>query len=330
KVNAQDLQYQLYLMMRDDEQLRNADLAIWLSLKIKFEKITTATACRPSAIRPRDHDDYQDDDARPEGENSVKRQKTSEHGTYSLGEMSYGQAMEQEPNSSGLGTQEQLNKFDAWMKDVGTDDDEVPDDKVSQELLEHMLGEIDEAQLQKVNYLKSDIIWESRKERLTLPTPKKKASVVHSCQRDPKAPPMTLLNQDLFYLKHGNSGSNKYIMSFTSHPWQFHFLIMILKNELQDRATSRKSIFTAPTITFPGIEKEERFTITSEPVIGLEKYKKDVKYGYANLSPSDDNAEYLRFYEEDIRECLKHRDQTRRWEMYVNGRPLRSRRDRLE
>ncbi|GJR61109.1 hypothetical protein Tco_1503271 [Tanacetum coccineum] len=48
-------QLQLYLMMRDDEQLRNADLAIWLSLKIKFEKITTATACRPSAIRLRDY-----------------------------------------------------------------------------------------------------------------------------------------------------------------------------------------------------------------------------------------------------------------------------------
>ncbi|GJS67475.1 hypothetical protein Tco_0682039 [Tanacetum coccineum] len=104
------------------------------------------------------------------------------------------------------------------MKDVGTDDDEVPDDKVSQELLEQMSREIDEAQLQKVNYLKSDIIWESRKERLTLPTPKKKASVVHSCQRDPKAPPMTLLNQDLFYLKHGNSGSNKYILSLHKYP----------------------------------------------------------------------------------------------------------------
>ncbi|GKE51453.1 hypothetical protein Tco_1486609, partial [Tanacetum coccineum] len=44
-------------VISDDEQLRNADLAIWLSLKIKFEKITTAIACRPSATRPRDHDD---------------------------------------------------------------------------------------------------------------------------------------------------------------------------------------------------------------------------------------------------------------------------------
>ncbi|GJZ73012.1 hypothetical protein Tco_0637158 [Tanacetum coccineum] len=236
KSNAQDLQYQLYLMMRNDEQLCNADLVIWLSLKIKFEKITTATACRPSAIRPRDHDDYQDDDARPEGENSAKRQKTFKHEIYSLGESSSGQAMEQDPNPSGSGTQEQLDEFDAWMEDAGTDDDEVPDDKVSQELLEEMSGEIDETQLQKSvdamlrqrfnlgeehqyhvdqmqNYLKSNIVWESRKERLTLPTPKKKALVVHSCQRDPKAPLMTLLNQDLFYLKHGNSGSKKYILS---------------------------------------------------------------------------------------------------------------------
>ncbi|GJR70382.1 hypothetical protein Tco_0016447 [Tanacetum coccineum] len=42
-------------------------------IPLQFEGITAATACRPSAIRPRDHDDYQDDNARPEGENSVKR-----------------------------------------------------------------------------------------------------------------------------------------------------------------------------------------------------------------------------------------------------------------
>ncbi|GJS24413.1 hypothetical protein Tco_0453045 [Tanacetum coccineum] len=275
-----------------------------------------------------------------------------------------------------------------------------------------MSGEIDEAQLKKVvdellrqrcnsgeehqyhvdqtrNYVKSDIVWERRKEILTLPTSKKKALVVYSCQRDLKAPPMT-----------------------------FHFLMMILKNELQDRTTyelghehkfiieiivrrangkidpfteldykylnkkDTKDIYllcindkvkdyretrllgslvffiratviwervhdfqlgmesyqqnvnlTAPTITFPRIEKEELFTITCEPVRvleGLEKYNKDVKCGYVDLSPSDADDEYLRFYEEDIRECLKHRDQMRRWEMYVNGRPLRSRRDRLE
>ncbi|GKB58006.1 hypothetical protein Tco_0914192, partial [Tanacetum coccineum] len=38
---------------------------------------------------------------------------------------------------------------------------------------------------------------------------------------------------------------------------------------------------------------------------------------------------YLQLYEEEIEERLKHRDQMRRWKMYVNERPLGTRRDRL-
>ncbi|GJY98687.1 hypothetical protein Tco_0516117 [Tanacetum coccineum] len=110
------LQYPLYLTMKNDEQLQNKDLPIWLSLKIKFKKITTATPYRTSAIRPRDHEDHQDDDARPEGESSTKRQKTSEYGTYTF----------------------------------RIEDDVVPAKEVSQELLEEMSMEIDEAQLQKL------------------------------------------------------------------------------------------------------------------------------------------------------------------------------------
>ncbi|GKC31069.1 hypothetical protein Tco_1038363 [Tanacetum coccineum] len=105
KANAQELQYQ-------------------------FKKITTATAYRPSAIRPRDHDDYQDNDARPEGKSSVEWQKISEHGTYSIGELSSSQAMEQEPNPPGSSNQEQLDEFYALMEDVGIDDDEVPAEEV--------------------------------------------------------------------------------------------------------------------------------------------------------------------------------------------------------
>ncbi|GJT25929.1 hypothetical protein Tco_0895866 [Tanacetum coccineum] len=69
--------YQLYLMMKDDEKLRNDDLSIWWSLKIKFEKPTpSATPCRTIIVRIRDHEDHHDDDARPKGESSTKRQKT--------------------------------------------------------------------------------------------------------------------------------------------------------------------------------------------------------------------------------------------------------------
>ncbi|GJW85209.1 hypothetical protein Tco_0158354 [Tanacetum coccineum] len=59
----------------------------------------------------------------------------------------------------------------------------------------------------------------------------------------------------------------------------------------------------------------------------LKKHNKDVKYGYANPCPSDANAEYLCYYEEEVEERLNHCDQMRRWEIYVNGRPLGSRRD---
>ncbi|GJR00704.1 hypothetical protein Tco_0523688 [Tanacetum coccineum] len=45
--SAQYLQYQLHLKIKDDEQVCNADLSIWWSLNIKFEKPTTPAApCR--------------------------------------------------------------------------------------------------------------------------------------------------------------------------------------------------------------------------------------------------------------------------------------------
>ncbi|GJY84556.1 hypothetical protein Tco_0497932 [Tanacetum coccineum] len=68
------------------------------------------------------------------------------------------------------------------------------------------------------SYLKSDIVWESGKERLSFLTPQKPALVYHNCQRDPKAPPITLLNQDLFYLKYGKLGAKKYTLSLHKFP----------------------------------------------------------------------------------------------------------------
>ncbi|GJS71318.1 hypothetical protein Tco_0704159 [Tanacetum coccineum] len=63
---------------------------------------------------------------------------------------------------------------------------------------------------------------------------------------------------------------------------------------------------------------------------GLKSYNNDVKYGYAQKDLSKDETEYLNFFEEEIEERLKHRRHMRRWEMYVNGRPLGLRRERPE
>ncbi|GKB99029.1 hypothetical protein Tco_0985166 [Tanacetum coccineum] len=198
---------------------------------------------------------------------------------------------------------------------------------------------------QMQNYLKSDIVWESKKEALLIQLPKKPTLVYQSCQRDLKDPLMTLLNQYLFYLKYDNSGLKKYV------PLLHRYLVVpFLENDLEEltsrwikfiteivvrRADGKFGAFsesyykylnkndfedlyrmcingkvkdfqeirllgllivlirrcvilervhdyqlgmesyqpkvnlTAPTITFPSIERKRLLTITSKPVVGL-------------------------------------------------------------
>ncbi|GJZ53555.1 hypothetical protein Tco_0608440 [Tanacetum coccineum] len=144
----------------------------------------------------------------------VKRQKTSKHGTYVFGESLSGQENESEPGPSTSGNQEQLDDFDFWTNTYATDDDELPVEKVSQELMEEMSQTVDKAKLRKVN----DIVWESKKEILVSPFPPKPTPVVQSYQRDPKAPALSLVNQDLLYMKKGNSGPKKFVLPLHKFP----------------------------------------------------------------------------------------------------------------
>ncbi|GJW01703.1 hypothetical protein Tco_1556954 [Tanacetum coccineum] len=203
------------------------------ALKIKFEGLQASnTSCRPSAIRPRDHDDPYDD-AHPEGENSAKRQKTSKHGTYVFGESPSGQT----------------NSY-------ATNDDDLPTEKVSQKLMAEMSKTVDEAKLRKVvdemlrqrctlgdehqyhidqmhNFVKNDIVWESRREILTSPFLQKPTPVVQSCQRNSKAHALSLVNQDLLYLKKGNSRPKKIVLPLHK------FLAVIFPDDDIKERTSR-------------------------------------------------------------------------------------------
>ncbi|GKC07875.1 hypothetical protein Tco_0999485 [Tanacetum coccineum] len=199
--------------MRDNPQLQQDDLPIWLALKYKFERLHVATTpCRPFSVRLRDQDDPHDD-AHPEGENSARRQKMSGHGTFVFGESSSGQDFESKPGSSTSGNQEQLDDFDFWTDSYVTDDDEIPNKKVSQELVDEMSHTVDEAKLRKVV--------DEMKEILVLPHPERPTPVVQSCQRDPKAHALSLVNQDLLYLKKGSLGPAKIVMSL----YKFHVVI---------------------------------------------------------------------------------------------------------
>ncbi|GKD77674.1 hypothetical protein Tco_1340295 [Tanacetum coccineum] len=238
-------------------------------------------------------------DAHPKGENSVKRQKNFKHGTFKFGESSSGQDFKSEQGD------------------------------------EHQYH-IDQMQ----NFLKNNIIWESRIEILVSPHPQRPT------------------------LK-GSSGPEKIVMSLHKFP------AVIFSDDDIDKTTSRwlgvesyqqKVNLTAPTISFPGIENYKVFSIVFEPVYGiiykndkkekrvmihqevykfcdatlkrvlegLKSYNNDVKHRYVTPSLSNKDVEYLQLFEEEIEERLKHRDQMRHWEMYMNGRPLGSRRERLK
>ncbi|GKC22056.1 hypothetical protein Tco_1024206 [Tanacetum coccineum] len=94
--------------------------------------------------------------------------------------------------------------------------------------------------------------------------------------------------------------------------------------QLRIESYQQKVNLTAPTISFPGVEKHR---IVLER---LKSYNNDVKYGYVQRELTNDEVKYLKLFEEDIEVRLKYRNQMRRWEMYVNGRPLGPRRERPE
>ncbi|GJU53103.1 hypothetical protein Tco_1226817 [Tanacetum coccineum] len=261
------------------------------------------------------------DDAHPEGENKAKRQKTSEHGTFVFGESSSGQDFESEP-----------------------DDDEIPTKKVLQELVDEMSHTIDEAKLRKVEIIK---------EILVLPHLQRPIPVIQSCQRDPKAPALSLVNQDLlknvkmdrqFITEIVARRANGSIASITKSDYKYlnkndieDMYLIIVNNKVDDYAETgikKCKVFSIISELVYGIiyknNKKEKRVMRHQEVHkfcdatlkrileGLKSYNNDVKHGYVTPSLSNEDAEYLQLFEEEIEERLKHRDQMRHWEMYVN------------
>nr|GEX40981.1 hypothetical protein [Tanacetum cinerariifolium] len=107
------------------------------------------------------------------------------------------------------------------MEEVSLNVDEAKLKKIADEMLRQSCTSGDEHQYhidQMKNFLKSDIVWESRKEILVLPHPQKTTSLVLRCQRDPEAPALSLINQDLLYLKKENLGPEMIVISLNKFP----------------------------------------------------------------------------------------------------------------
>ncbi|GJS34047.1 putative ribonuclease H-like domain-containing protein [Tanacetum coccineum] len=156
-----------------------------------------------------DHDDHQEDDAPPEGEKRVKRHKASK-------------------------------KSKSEEETIVDDDEVIPEDETSEIIIEfknvhkRVLSIYDRARMevtlndalsnqfinaeeyayrleQSTNFIKNQIVWESRQEDIRRPVPK--PLVFFGPQRNPNEPLRYLYNKDLFFLKHGNTEEKKYILS---------------------------------------------------------------------------------------------------------------------
>ncbi|GKB87938.1 hypothetical protein Tco_0960210, partial [Tanacetum coccineum] len=107
------------------------------------------------------------------------------------------------------------------MEEVSLTIDEAKLRKMVDEMLRQRCTSGDEHQYhidQMKNFLKSDIVWESRKEILVSPHPQKTTPLVHSCQKDLETPALSLINQDLLYLKKGNFRPEKIVLSLYKFP----------------------------------------------------------------------------------------------------------------
>ncbi|GKC53951.1 hypothetical protein Tco_1076696 [Tanacetum coccineum] len=306
--------------------LQQDDLPIWLVLKYKFERLYVSdTPCRPSAIRPRDQDDHHDD-AHPEGG-----------------------IVQRSPSMSV--NQEQLDDFDFLTDSYATDDDELPSKKVSQELVDEMSQIVDESRLRKVK-------GSSRPEKIVMSLHKFFADIFPDDDIEERTFRWIVTRR-----------ANGSIVSITESDYKNlnkndieDMYQLIVNRKLGVESYQQKVNLTAPTVTFLGIKKYKVFFIISKPVYGiiyknskkekrvmrhqeihkfcdatlkrvfkgLKSYNNNVKHGYVTPSLSNEDVEFLQLFKEEIEEPLKHRDQIRRWEIYVNGRPLGSRRERPE
>ncbi|GKD82132.1 hypothetical protein Tco_1348971 [Tanacetum coccineum] len=275
--------------------------------------------------------------------------------------------------------QEQLDGFDYLTDSYATDDDELPSKKVSQELVDEMSQIVDELRLHAkllMKYLLYIKKGSSGPEKI----------VMSLC----KFPVVIFPDDDIEertsrWVDKCVKKFNPYARYNVEHWKNPHAKIFYIKKQQESRKPKEEIYsnlkiervhdlqlgvesyqqqvnLTAPTITFPGIEKYEMFYIITDPVYGiiyenckkekkvmrhqeihkfydatlkrvlegLNSYNNDVTYGYVTSSLSKEDVRYLQLFAIEIEERLKHHDQIKRWEIYVNGRPLGSRRERPE
>nr|GEY98644.1 hypothetical protein [Tanacetum cinerariifolium] len=163
-------------------------------------------------------------------------------------------------------------------------------------------------------------------EILVSPHPRKTTPLVLSCQRDPEASTLSLINQDHLYLKKGSSGPEKIVLSLHKFP-----AVVFNDDDIEEQTSiwvnkyvkkfnpyaryefEMFSVIYEPVhgITYKNNKKEKRVmrhseihkfcdAILNRVLEGLKSYNNDVRYGYIQKEQTKDEVEYLKLFEEEI------------------------------
>ncbi|GJU23240.1 hypothetical protein Tco_1156582 [Tanacetum coccineum] len=251
------------------------------------------------------------------------------------------------------------------MEEVLLTIDEAELKKITNEMLRQRCTSGDAHQYhidQMKNFLKSDIVWESRKNAekgkyLSHYIHQDHYRLVQKAVREILKSTLSLDKSRSFIFE------ERKVPDYAKTGLLWSLSVFIRSSVIWERVHDfrlgiesyhQKVNLTAPTISFLGIKKHKMFSIIYEPVHGiiyknskkekrmmrhskihkfcdttlnrvlegLKSYNNDVRYGYIQRDLTEDKVEYLKLFEEEIEVRLKYLNQMRRWEMYVNGRPL--------
>ncbi|GJV74736.1 hypothetical protein Tco_1506320 [Tanacetum coccineum] len=149
--------------------------------------------------------------------------------------------------------QEQEDDYDFWTDSYASDDDEIPTKQVSQDIIEEVSLTIDEAKLKK--WLKN-VETEGGLERKSCPLHIHERHTSHSKQsKNPEAPALSLKSRPFVpdYVETGLLWSLSVFIR-SSVIWE-----RVHDFQLGIESYQQKVNLTAPTISFPGVEKHKMF-----------------------------------------------------------------------
>ncbi|GJY86642.1 hypothetical protein Tco_0500668 [Tanacetum coccineum] len=337
-------------VIQSNLQDQATDPELWDVLKRKFEKSSTSTtSCRDDAFCPQHHDDHQEDDAPPKGEKRAKRHKTSKSSKYAKSSLS------KQPTNT---TPELIDEFQNADKHITTIYDYARMMATLHDVMSNQFKDAEENANEPPRYLyNKDLFflkYENTEERsyiLSLhkihdvPFPEDDLEeklkrwheldymeqIIMMRENDK---PDSFSEADFKYLNK-NDIEDLYYLFLNK---KVDFRENKLKNSLITCIRSSHDPFSivdkpSTSLVYLNNKEEKRVMYLAEIVkfcdATLERVLKEVKLKIFKSEPWKKppllgklDRDIMKAFEREIRKRLRHREHMRRWESFMNGRPI--------